>query len=133
MNTERGEVIEIGDGYIKTRGHWGNGEEIRTWTDVENVKLSIDYGKYHNIRDEADKILHNAVNILLRENFTNGESYSIYNPEVHESAREAWDILQVIRHEFWKQDETRSDMTKDSSVHLESKDCDKIKCKLDKN
>jgi hypothetical protein len=132
-STERGEVIEIGDGYIKTKGHWGNGEEIRTWTDVEDVELSIDYGEYHSIRDEADKILHNAANMLLQENFANGGSYGIYNPQVDESARVTYDIVQVIRHEFWKQDETRSNMTVDSSVHLGTKDCDKIKCKLDKN
>lgn len=132
-STERGEVVEIGDGYIKTKGHWGNGEEIRTWTDVGDVKLSIDYEKYHSIRDEADKILHNAANMLLQENFANGGSYGIYNPQVDESARVAYDIVQVIRHEFWKQDETRSNMTVDSSVHLGTKDCNKIKCELDKN
>jgi hypothetical protein len=131
-STERGEVIEIGDGYIKTKGHWGNGEEIRTWTDVGDVKLSIDYEKYHSIRDEADKILHNAANMLLQENFANGGSFGIYNPDVvDESARVTYDIVQVIRHEFWKQDETRSNMTVDSSVHLGTKDFDKIKCKLD--
>lgn len=131
-STERGEVVEIGDGYIKTKGHWGNGEEIRTWTDVEDVKLSIDYEKYHSIRDAADRTLHMGANMLLQEDFINGGSYGIYNPQVDESARVAWDILQVIRHEFWKQAETHSDMTTDSSVHLRTKDCDKIKCQLDK-
>jgi hypothetical protein len=130
--TERGEIVEIGDGYIKTKGSWGDGEEIRTHTDVENVKLSIDYGEYHRIRDDADKILHNAANMLLQENFSNGGSFGIYNPDVDESARVAYDIVQVIRHEFWKQDETHSNMTVDSSVHLGTKDCNKIKCKLDK-
>ena len=132
-HTERGEVVEIGDGYIKTKGHWGNGEEIRTWTDVEDVKLSIDYGEYHSIRDAADRTLHMGASMLLQEDFSNGGSYGIYNPQVDESARVAWDILQVIRHEFWKQDETRSNMTVDSSVHLGTKDCNKIKCELDKN
>ena len=132
-STERGEVVEIGDGYIKTKGGWGNEEEIRIWTDVENVKLSIDYGEYHKIRDEADRTLHNAVNILLQENFANGESYGIHNPNVDESARVAFDLVKVIRHEFWKKNENRSDITVDSSVNLWTKDCDKIKCKLDKS
>ena len=129
--TERGEVVEIGDGYIKTKSSWGKNEEIRTYTDVEDVKLSIDYGEYHRIRNEADKILHDATNMLLQENFSNGGSFGIYNPNVDENARVAYDIVQVIRHEFWKQDETRSNMTVDSSVHLGTKDCNKIKCELD--
>ena len=131
--TERGEVVEIGDGYIKTKGSWGKGEEIRIHTDVENVKLSIDYGEYQRVRSEVDKILHNAANMLLQENFANGGSFGIYNPNIDESARVAYDIVQVIRHEFWKQNETRSNMTVDSSVHLGTKDCNKIKCKLDKS
>jgi hypothetical protein len=70
--------------------------------------------------------------MLLQENFANGGSFGIYNPDVvDESARVTYDIVQVIRHEFWKQDETRSNMTVDSSVHLGTKDFDKIKCKLD--
>ena len=68
--------------------------------------------------------------MLLQENFANGGSYGIYNSKVNESVRVAWDILQVIRHEFWKQNESRSNITVDSSVDLSTKDSDKIKCKL---
>jgi hypothetical protein len=128
--TERGEVVEIGDGYIKTKGHWGNGEEIRTWTD--EVKLSIDYGLYHQIRDEADKILSEGRNKLLQEDLGKNESYGIYNPnEVDDSCRVAFDLIQVIRHEFWKNNPNRSTITVDSSVHLSTKESSKIKCKID--
>jgi len=130
--TERGEVVEIGKGYIKTSGSWGNGEEIRTWTDVENVKLSIDYNLYHQIRDEADKILCEGRNKLLQEDLGKNGSYGIYNPnEVDESCRVAFDLIQVIRHEFWKNDSDRSSITVDSSVHLSTKESGKIKCKID--
>ena len=130
--TERGEVVEIGKGYIKTSGSWGNGEEIRTWTDVENVKLSIDYNLYHQIRDEADKILCEGRNKLLQEDLGKHASYGIYNPnEVDESCRVAFDLIQVIRHEFWKNDSDRSSITVDSSVHLSTKESGKIKCKID--
>lgn len=129
--TERGEVVEIGDGYIKTKGSWGNGEEIREWTDVKNVKLSIDYGLYHDIRDNAEKILNQGRNMLLAEEIPNNGSYGIYNPEVDESCRVAFDLIQVIRHEFWKADPGKSSMTVDSSVHLSTQDSGKIKCKID--
>lgn len=128
--TERGEVVEIGKGYIKTKGHWGNGEEIREWTDVENVKLSIDYGMYHEIRDRAEKVLNQGRNMLLQEELPNNGSWGIFNPDVDESCRVAFDIVQVIRHEFWKQNPNRSDITVDSSVHLHCADSEKIKCKL---
>jgi hypothetical protein len=128
--TERGEVVEIGKGYIKTKGHWSNGEEIREWTDVENVKLSIDYGMYHEIRDRAEKVLNQGRNMLLQEELPNNGSWGIFNPSVDESCQVAFDIIQVIRHEFWKQNPNRSNITVDSSVHLHCKDSEKIKCKL---
>ena len=51
--TVRGEVVEIGPKrkWIKTKGSWGNGEEIKKWTDVENVKHSVDYERYHRVRE----------------------------------------------------------------------------------
>ena len=131
--TERGEVVEIGKDYIKTKGHWGNGEEIREWKDVENVKLTIDYSLYHDLRDKAERVLNQGRNMLLQEEIHNNGSYGIYNPQVDESCRVAYDIVQVIRHEFWKADPERSSITVDSSVHLGTKDSQKIKCEIDRN
>ena len=37
--TMRGEIVEIGKKFIKTTGTWGNGEEIKTWKDVDKIKL----------------------------------------------------------------------------------------------
>lgn len=128
--TERGEVVEIGKGYIKTKGHWSNGEEIRKWTDIENVKLSTDYGMYHEIRDRAEKVLNQGRNMLLQEELPNNGSWGIFNPEADESCRIAFDIVQVIRHEFWKQNPNRSNITVNSSVHTWTGDGHKIKCKL---
>ena len=128
--SERGEVVEIGEGYIKTKGSWGNGEEIRTWDDPENVELPIDYGLYHDIRDNAEKILNQGRNMLLQEELPQHGSYGIYNEKVDESCRVAFDLVQVIKHEFWKKDPQRSSITVDSSVHLGTKDCNKIKCEL---
>jgi hypothetical protein len=130
--TERGEIVEIGDGYIKTKGSWGKGEEIRTWTDVNKIKLSIDYGLYHKIRDEGEDLLNAGRNKLLQEDLHKHGSYGIFNPQVDESCRVAYDLIQVIRHEFWKKNPERSSITVDSSVTIWTKDGDKVKCELDK-
>lgn len=129
--TERGEVIEIGEDYIKTKGSWGKGEEVKTWTDVESVKLSIDWGKFHQIRDEGEDLLNEGRNHLLQERIPYRGSYGIHNPQVDESCRVAYDLIQVIRHEFWKNNPDRSTATVDSSITLWTKDAYKIKCNLD--
>jgi len=130
--TERGEIVEIGDGYIKTKGSWGNGEEIRTWTDVDKIKLSIDYSLYHKIRDEGEDLLVAGRNKLLQEDdLSKHGSYGIFNPEVDDSCRVAYDIIQVIRHEFWKRDPKRSSVTVDSSITIWTKDGNRVKCELD--
>lgn len=129
--TERGEVVEIGKDYIKTKGSWGNGKEIRTWTDVDKVKLSIDWGKFHQIRDEAEALLNEGRNHLLQDKIPYHGSYGIHNPQVDESCRVAFDLIQVIRHEFWKRNPDRSNSTVDSHVMTWTEDGNKIKCQLD--
>jgi hypothetical protein len=130
--TERGEVVEIGDGFIKTRGSWGNGLEIRTWTDVENVKLSIDYSTYHELRKTAEHTFNKGRNIALQDDIPDNGSYGIYNPQVDESCRVAFDILKVIRHEFWKLNPNTSEHTVDAYVDTSTKDGSKIKCIIEK-
>lgn len=128
--TERGVIVEIGENFIKTKGRWDGAEEIKTWEDVENVKLSIDYSQFHQIRDRAEKQLNIGRNMLLQEELHDNASYGIYSPNVDESCRVAFDIIQVIRHEFWKVNPNRSEMTVDSNLHLGTKDSDKIKVEL---
>jgi hypothetical protein len=137
--TERGEVVEIGapkkkggsPSYIKTKGVWNTKEEVRTWTDIENVKHSIDYAQYHEIRDKADKLFNEGKNLLMEENFSPHASYGIFSGQVDESCRVAFDLIQVIRHEFWKTYPNRSEATVDSRVWLRTKDSEKIACTLD--
>jgi hypothetical protein len=128
--TERGEVVEIGEGYIKTKGSWGKGEEIKTWKDPENVKRPTDYGRYHEIRDNGERILNQGRNMLLQEEIPDNGSWGIHNPNADESCRVAYDLVQIIRHEFWKNDPERSNMTVDSSVLLHTKDTHKVKCEI---
>lgn len=132
--TQRGEIVEIHpkNKWIKTKGSWGNGEEIKKWTDVENIKHSTDYSKYHDVRDIVDKAFVYPRNLLMNNNdLPQHASWGIYNDNVHDSCRIAFDIIQVIRHERWKQNENKSNMTVDSSIHFSHRkdnSSDKIKC-----
>lgn len=127
--TEQGEVVKITKNRIQTKGWWGAKEELR-WFPKEQVKLSIDYGQFHDLRDTAEKILNTGRNMLLQDELPNNGSYGIFNENVHESCRVAFDIIQVIRHEFWKVNEDRQEYTVDASVHLRTKDSNKIKVEL---
>ena len=127
--TEQGEVVKITKTRIQTKGQWNAKEELR-WFPKEQVKLSIDYEKFHHIRDVGEKQLNMGRNILLQEEIPNNGSYGIHHPIVDESCRVAFDMIQVIRHEFWKANEDRKEYTVDASVHLITKDSDKIKVEL---
>lgn len=129
--TERGIIVEINEGSIKTKGSWGNGNEIREWMDVENIKLSLDYGILRDIEDEAKKKLNEARNLLLQDNLSESAYLSIHNKEVDESCRVAFDLIQVIRHEFWKKNPNKTQFTVDSSVMLWTSDGSEIKCDID--
>ena len=129
--TDRGTVVEIGDSFIKTKGYWSAKEEVRTWTDTENIKPSLDYNQYHDIRDKADKLFSEGRNLLLQGDQGLHGSYGIHSPNVDEGCRTAFDIIQVIRHEFWKRDPDRSEMTVDSHISLTSnEDTTNVKCNL---
>ena len=78
-----------------------------------------DYGHFHSVRDDVDSILHVARNVLYNDSsIDKNGSWGIHNPKVDDSCRDAYDLIQVIRHEFWKQNPDRSSATVDSSVHL---------------
>jgi len=129
--TERGEIVEITKDSIKTKGTWNTKEEIKEWKDVENVKLSIDYSLLHDIQNKGEKILNQGRNILLQEEIHDNASYGIYNTNVDNSCRVAFDIIQVIRHEFWKANPNKSSITVDSSVHLSTTNTNQLKCQID--
>ena len=127
--TEQGEVVKITKNRIQTKGWWGAKEELR-WFPNDKVKLSIDYTKFHLIRDAGVRTLTMGRNMLLSEMMPYNGSYGIHHPSVDESCRVAFDIIQVIRHEFWKANENRQEYTVDASLHLITKDSDKIKVEL---
>lgn len=138
-STPQGEVLEVKDGKalidgsVNKDGHWC---KKKKWIKISDVKLSPDYVKVHQTEDYAKRVLYSARNILfVDETIGENGSWGIHNAKVDNSCREAFDILQVIRHEFWKRQEDRSFMTVDSSLHFTSttKDSEKIKVEITNN
>jgi hypothetical protein len=131
--TTRGDVVKIGKGWIKTEGHWGNGKETRKWTDVENVDLSPDWSKVHETNDLIKRYLGEIKSMITGSlNYRNGNaSFGIHNKDVDDSCRVAYDIIQIIRHEFWKANPNRSNITVDSGVHITSNNFTTVKVNLD--
>ncbi len=113
--TMRGEIVKITKKYIETKGCWGGQEEIKRWADIENIKHSPDWEKYHGIREDADDTLVIARNLLCGISVGKNGSWGIYNPQVDESCREAFSIIEKIRHQFWLANPNRSNMTVDST------------------
>lgn len=116
--TERGEIVEITKKHIKTKGRWNGEEEVKTWKDIENIKLSTDWTSVHKTNDDAADLLAEVKRLVSGESYGRNGSYGIHNPKVDTSCRDAFDIVQVIRHEFWKADPKRTNMTVDSHVHI---------------
>lgn len=127
--TMRGEITKITKTAIWTKGSWGNGEEIKKWTDIENVKHSPDWEQYHSIRDKVDTQLNIARNMLIGEEMGRNGSWGIYNDKVDKTAVEAFDILQHIRHCFWLRREDKTSYTVDASKHI--KHCTNVKVEIE--
>jgi len=90
-----------------------------------------DYGQYHTVRDSVDLMLVQPRNMLIQEpNHPQNGSWGIHNPKVDETCRDAYDLIQVIRHEFWKAQSEPTNHTVDSSVHLTNEDSNNIKVTL---
>jgi hypothetical protein len=130
--TPQGEILEIKgkkaliSGSVKDN-KWCADHE---WKNIKDVKLSTDYSKYHDIRDMVDQMFVHPRNMLMQDMTLGGNaSWGIHSPNVDESCRVAYDLTQVIRHQYWKENEKRSNMTVDSSIHTSTKDSDKIKFK----
>lgn len=137
--TPQGEILQIKDGKAlingsvdKKTGHWCSKPE---WKKLKDVKLSTDYSRYHEIRKSVDECLIQPRNLLIQDpTMPQHGSWGIYNESVDDTCRIAFDIVQVIRHERWKRNPKRSDMTVDSHIHFShTKDSssNKIKCEME--
>lgn len=138
--TPQGEILEIRDGKAlidgsvdKKTGYWCKKQE---WKKLKDVKLSTDYTRYHQIRDNVDECLVQPRNMLICDPLmTRNGSWGIHHPSVDDSCRMAFDIHQVIRHERWKRNPNRSTMTVDASLHFtHRKDAssNQIQCEMEK-
>lgn len=116
--TERGVVVEVGKNFIKTKGSWGNGEEIMKWKDVENVKLAVNWTEYHKRVEEIENTCSQLKNLISGDPriYSKNASYGIGRNKEGQYNIDAYDMIQVIRHEFWKADPNRSTMVVSSDV-----------------
>lgn len=128
--TERGNIVEIGQGFIRTEGHWEGELEIRTWHDVESIKPSIDYDLYHGLRKKAEKTLNIGRNQLLCEELSHNSYWGINNPDADKTCRDAFDIMQIIRHEFWKSQADRRPHGVSSRINLIDGSNSNFKCQI---
>lgn len=131
--TMRGEISEIAEdkSWVKTTGTWDRLEEERTWTDVDQIKLIPDYSGMGSYKKEIEELLLNARHLLYGEYIGRNGSWGIHNLKVDESCREAFNMIQVIRHEFWKQQKNKSTWTVDANVDPWIKN--KIEVKIEEN
>jgi thiamine pyrophosphokinase len=90
----------------------------------------MDWKDIHKERDLAKKTLDDLKYDLTNGYLLSGGNMGIFNKKVDESCRVAFDLQQVIRHEFWKQHPKRTAHTVDASVTLTTKDSNKIKVEL---
>jgi hypothetical protein len=121
--TCRGMVVKMTKKAIWTEGVWNGTPEIKKWTDIENVKLSPDYDQMSQTRDLIRAWLNEVKKLVAGDPIYNssGASYGIHNPYADVTCREAYDMIQVIRHEFWKANPKRNDSTVDSHVMIWTK------------
>lgn len=110
-------------------------KEHPTFESILKEKCTVDgktdYTLYHEQRDSADRYFSIGRDLLICDStLGNHGSFGIYNQKVDESCRVAYDLVQVIRHEFWKANPNRSEHVVMASVHLSTADSDKIKVEL---
>lgn len=111
----QGVVVKITKNKIHCEGQWSGKKEIRKFNKDE-VTICPDWGNYHAIKDDVRMRL-NAIKNLINNTLYNGH-FGIHSNEIDESCRTAYDLLQIIRHEFWKKNPDPKMCTVDSSVHL---------------
>jgi len=107
----------------------GQFNSIREHPSIQKYLWKNKRDEYHDI---AEKELTMARNKLFDMKVGLNGSKGIHSNDVDDSVRVAFDIYQVIRNEFWKNDFDRISLLVDSSVHFTSNDknVNKIKCEI---
>lgn len=117
-STPYGEVVKINKNTFKTKSNWGKGEEIREFP-INKLIHSVDWDEFHNNNYILEVQLAGIRNQMINEkDLSVHGSLGIHHPEVDDTCRQSYDILQIIRHELWKNNPNRSQITVDSSISL---------------
>lgn len=115
----QGEIAEINGDDIKLVGRFG-GDKKEQILKKDKVYHSPDWSKLHehedNIKRELKLI---SLDMHMDIPISSGSSLGIHNKGVDDTCRQAFDLLQVIRHEFYKKYDGESH-TVGSSVHFTS-------------
>lgn len=115
-------VMEALDMYARL--NMGQFEMIKELPTIAERIVGEDY-------DFAVPELTEARNLLFGMTMGINGSYGINSDYVHDDARLACDIKEVIRHEFWKQNPNRSSDTVDSTITFRShSEPEKIKVRI---
>lgn len=105
--------------------------EAHLHSEFKNEDGKTDYSKLHSVGDEVDEIFTQAKRLLYNEpSAVKNGGWGINNPNVDNSCRDAYDLVQVIRHEFWKRNTNRSNITVDSHICLTHRKNENIQVEL---
>jgi hypothetical protein len=105
--------------------------EVHLHNEFKDENGKTYYSKFHSVRDEVDEIFTQAKRLLYnQQSATKNGGWGIHHTNVDDSCRDAFDLVQVIRHEFWKKNPNRSDITVDSHIHLTDRKNENIKVEL---
>jgi DNA modification methylase len=105
--------------------------ESHLYNEFKDENGKTDYSKFHSVRDEVDEIFTQAKRLLYnQQSATKNGGWGINHYNVDDSCRDAFDLVQVIRHEFWKKNPNRSDITVDSHINLTDSKNENVKVEL---
>lgn len=111
----QGTIVKIDGDNIHCEGNWSGEKEIRIFK-RDQVSVCPNWSEYHAIKDQVKSLLDVVKKMISRE--LNSGSYGIHSKKIHDSSRTAFDLMQIIRHEFWKNQPNPYQYTVDSHVHL---------------
>ena len=114
---------------LYSRVGMGQFDKIKDHPTIHNHIWNNHRDEYHDFADNELLIVRNK---LFDLNYGLNGSHGINSNKIDDSNRLAFDIRQVIRHEFWKSNPNRTDMTVDSHIHFTSNEGEshKIKCEI---
>ena len=114
--TSYGKIVKITKKFVWTRGTW-NGEEQTKRFARSQIKQSPNWELVHKTRDTIRNLCQTLKLLVTGENFGSG-GFGIHSDRIDESCKTAFDMVQIIRHEFWKLQKNKPNYTIDASVHL---------------